>query len=231
LRVWITRSQPGARRQAGANQQAGFEVVIAPVTGVEKTGSAPPPGMFDRVFFLSEHAVRHCVDMTFCEGAEVYAVGPGTARVLDSRGLSATVPSVGGPGPGSDGLIALLDPVRVAGERVLIVAGEDGRKDLGNTLARRGAVVCENLCYRRVALAVEIAEIPAIDAILVSSQDGFRAVARLWFEAKGSPGVSVLAASKRIAVLGSSLGFDCVLTCAGASSEDFIAGLRDLQGR
>jgi len=58
VKVWITRSQPGADRQAAALRDAGHEVVVAPVIRIEATGSAPPAGPFDVLVFLSEHAVR-----------------------------------------------------------------------------------------------------------------------------------------------------------------------------
>lgn len=225
MRVWVTRSQPGADRLAQALRSCGYQVTVAPVIDVEPTNAPRPHGRFQQVIFLSEHAVRLAAGIEFCGGARVSAVGGATARALEERGVSAEVPA----NSSSEGLLLLFSDEKVTGCRVLIVAGEGGRKVLRDTLLARGARVCEYLCYRRLANPVPDESLRSVDAILIASQDGFRHVARLWFDSGGSAEISVIAASGRIAGLAAELGFKNVQISGGGAASDWIAALE--QGR
>jgi uroporphyrinogen-III synthase len=223
LAVWITRSQPGADRQAEEIGRRGHDVVVAPVIDIEPTRASEPEGPYDCVVFLSEQAVRHGGSLGYCADAEVYAVGEQTARTLESRGVPARVPETAS----SEGLIRALEDVIRAGTSVLVVAGEDGRPTLVEHLRGRAAVVSEFLCYRRVPAAVRPEQLAGVDTVLVASRDGFRHVARLWFDQGGDARLRVLAASPRIAELGGELGFRNVETARGASTEDWLTALGD----
>jgi uroporphyrinogen-III synthase len=171
-RVWVTRSQPGADRQAAELRDAGFEVVSAPVLTIERLPAEAPEGPFDHVIFLSEQAVRHCGTLERCKGATVHAVGESTARALRERGVPARVPERAD----SEGILEGLG--RPAGARILLVAGVDGRKVLRDAFLKAGAEVVEHLCYRRVGVPVPPESFEGVTTILVASQDGFRQVAR-----------------------------------------------------
>lgn len=225
MHVWITRSEPGASRQAEILRQAGHQVLVAPVLVIEPTGVPAPAAGFRCVIFLSEHAVRHGGDLGYCGGARVFAVGPATARALADAGISAEVPETAA----SEGLLEVLAAADLAGARVLIVAGEDGRKTLRDALIARGARVSEFLCYRRKPMATVPVDPAGIDVVLVGSQDGFRAFARLWFDSGGGA-VRVIAASERIAALGAGLGFPDVETAAGPAADDWIRALATRRG-
>ena len=220
-RLWVTRTEPGCSRQVRALQAAGYQALGAPVLGVEKTDAEPPPGPFRFVFFLSEQAVRLAGDLSFCAGAEVFAVGGQTAGQLAERGFAAAVPAEAS----SEGLVRSVQHLPIAGSACLIVAGEGGRKTLRDALVAASAEVTEYLCYRRVELPVAAGALADITHILVASQDGFRAMARLWFENGGDVDVKVIAASHRIAALGPELGFLNLQVAAGAADADFIAAL------
>ncbi len=221
MRVWVTRTEPGCTRQASALEAAGYAVLAAPVLGVEATGASAPAGPFRHVFFLSEQTVSAVGDLSFCAGAEIHTVGLQTRRALAAVGIRADVPDLSS----SEGLIALAESLPVSGARCLIVAGEGGRKALRDYLAGAGAVVSEYLCYRRVALDVPADELSGISHALVASQDGFRAMARLWCKSGGDADIRVIAASDRIAALGPELGFENLQVAAGAGDADFIAAL------
>jgi uroporphyrinogen-III synthase len=225
VRVLVTRSEPGASRQARALIQAGFDAVVAPVLHIEPTDAPIPDGPFQHVIFLSEQAVRYGGDLGYCAGARVHAVGETTARALAARGLSAEVPAIAS----SEGVLEQLSALPLAGSRVLIVAGEEGRKTLRDALRARGAEVLEHLCYRRVAMSEMSVDPAGIDVVLVGSQDGFRAFARLWF-GSGGPDVPVIAASARIAALGETLGFTDVRSAGGAGTGDWITALERRRG-
>ena len=215
MRVWVTRTEPGCSRQASALRAAGYDVLAAPVLGVEKTGAKAPVGPFQHVFFLSEQAVRAAGDLSFCADAGIHAVGETTERALAAAGISADVPAQSS----SEGLIGLAEGLSLADARCLIVAGEGGRKELREYLATAAAVVVEYLCYRRVTLDVPAEAFSGVSHILIASQDGFRAMARLWCESGGDAGIKVIAASDRIAALGPELGFDNLQVAAGAALE------------
>jgi uroporphyrinogen-III synthase len=222
LRLWISRSQPGAERQAEELIAAGHEVLIEPVIGVEPVDEPLPRGDFQTVIFLSEHAVRHAERLDFCDGAEVHAVGQQTRRALAGSDIDVHVAREAS----SEGLLNSVESA--SGSRVLIVAGVGGRKRVRDELLKRGAEVSEYLCYRRVPLRVDLTEHARIDGILVSSQDGFRHVARLWFESNGRADVQVLVASQRIGEIGDGLGFCNVTVTSGAASEDWIEALSNV---
>ena len=59
MRVWITRTEPGATRLAAAVEQLGFTALKAPVLRIEPCCAKPPQGPFDFALFVSEHAVVH----------------------------------------------------------------------------------------------------------------------------------------------------------------------------
>lgn len=221
MRVWVTRTEPGCARQAKALEAAGYGALAAPVLGVEATGSNRPEGPFQHVFFLSEQAVRSAGDLSFCAGAQVQAVGRQTAERLAELGVAAGVPARAS----SDGLIEVTKRLDLRDAACLIVAGEGGRTELRDYLKAASARVTEYLCYRRVRLDVSTASLDAVTHILIASQDGFRAMARLWCKGGGDADVKVIVASNRIATLGPELGFVNLQVASGAADTDFIAAL------
>lgn len=227
MRLWLTRSEPGASRQAGELEAAGHHVVCRPAIAIERLEATPPQGPFDWVFFLSEHAVRSSASLDFCEGARVMAVGERTAAVLAERGVPATVAS-----PAStEGLLALAlaePPGSLPQLSALIVAGEDGRETLAEALAERGVRVCWYHCYRRRPVARLVAP-DRVDVLLAASVQGLRVAAAAWFDGQGGADVAVLASSRRIAEEARRLGFRRVLACAGADTRAILAGVSELQ--
>jgi len=226
MRVWITRSQPGAERQAAALRQRGYDVVVQPVLGIEPL-PAPAPDPFDRVIFLSEHAVRHGLGKLDLHGVEVFAVGARTAELLESAGVSVKVPPIAS----SEGLLAMPELASVAGSAILIVCGAGGRELLVTELARRGANVQRLVCYRRRALVVLVPGVATVDVIVAASGDGLEQIARLWFGSGGSAGVALLVPSARVAERAKTLGFACVRDCGGADVGALLRQLDALRPR
>jgi uroporphyrinogen-III synthase len=225
LRVWITGSRPGADRHAEALKAHGHQPFVVPLLEIVPVRAPAPTGGYDVVVFLSEHAVRYAGDLGFCDDARVLAVGASTAAALETRGVAASYPAAAG----SEGVLELLEGS--APRRVLIVAGEAGRKTLRDTLRSAGVEVREHLCYRRQPAAAAVPAPAGVDAILVASQDGFRHLARLWFDSGGSPDVDIVAASERVAGLAQALGFRRVHVASGAATSDWLAALDVLRGR
>lgn len=230
VKVWITRSQPGADRQAAALRDAGHDVVVAPVIRIEATGSPPPAGPFDELVFLSEHAVRSGLPLLRAApwfiDARAFAVGARTASVLGDAGVRAATPEE----PTSEGLLALPAFADLHGHRVLLVRGVGGRELLERTLAERGARVARFDCYRRTPVRRLDPRVLGCQAIIAASGEGLRQVAGLWREAGGAADVPVLVPSARVAELGVAVGLPSIHDCAGADTEAWLRGLARLEG-
>ncbi len=224
--VWITRSQPGAQRQAVALRERGHQALIAPVMTISQIPGPAPSGSFTDVVFLSEHAVRFGVSRLLAAGIDlgsltVFAVGSTTAARLTEIGVQPSLPAA----TSSEGLLAMPEFANAPGRQVLIVAGEGGRDVLASGLAAGGARAQKLSVYRRQAVDRLGDDLSAVDAIAVGSGDGFEFMARLWFAADGRGDVAVFVPSQRVAALGEGLGFSRVYTCAGADADALLAGL------
>jgi uroporphyrinogen-III synthase len=80
-------------------------------------------------------------------GLRAVAISQGTKRELDTAGIAPVTVSMATAD--SEGLLAAPELQQMAGKRVLIVRGDDGRALLGKSLAARGASVEYAQCYRR----------------------------------------------------------------------------------
>jgi uroporphyrinogen-III synthase len=230
VKVWMSRSQPGAERQAADLRAAGYQVVVAPVIAIEATGARPPTGPYQRIVFLSEHAVRCGLpslvrgDATLA-GAQVLAVGRRTAAVLDQHDVRAESPGVAT----SEGLLALPQLARPVGDAILLVGGVGGRTLLSDVLTERGARVMRFECYRRTVVAALDPVVLDCDVIVAASADGLTRVAELWLGAGGRANVPVLVPSARVAARGVEVGLQSLHDCAGADSDAWLRGLEQLK--
>lgn len=226
--VWISRSRPGADRQADDLRGAGYRPLVAPVIDIEALSGQPPAGPFDLVIFLSEHAVRLGLDalrsQPWFAAAAVFAVGRRTAAALEAAGVAAGMPAT----PTSEGLLQLGSLTRVKGQGVLLVSGAGGRDMLGDTLTRRGASVGRFECYRRVAAAEVDPAVLDSDVIIAASGEGLRAAAGFWLAGGGREDVPVLVPSARVAALGMELGLSNLHACGGADSDAWLHALAQL---
>jgi uroporphyrinogen-III synthase len=130
---------------------------------------------FDLAIFISpaavEKAARHV-----SRWPRAAAVGAGTKRALESRGISPVIAPQASAD--SEALLALPEMQRMQARRVLIVRGEGGRALLGDTLRSRGAHVEYAECYRRARPDADpgplLASWPQIHAVTVSSEEGLQ---------------------------------------------------------
>ena len=226
--VWVTRTEPGARDEADQLRRAAFQPLLAPVLTIERL--RPPEPELAAVasaryaIFLSGHAVRCAPAALFprLQRAELLAVGAGTQRALAEKGHTARVPA----DERSEGLLALLNVTR--GDRVLLVAGEDGRTLLAEALAEAGCLVQKLAVYRRRSAGELPASPTAIDAVLVASGDGFRVFAQLWCAADGSRQLPVIVPSERVAAVVREGGFAAVHVADSARPEAMVACLAEV---
>jgi uroporphyrinogen-III synthase len=228
VRVWLTRSEPGASRHAALIEAAGHACVVAPVLDVEAVPGAAPDGVFDVVIFLSEHAVRLGLPRVHSllrqPGTSVLAVGARTAGVLETAGVPAAHPARAD----SEGLLQMPALLAARGSRVLLVSGAGGREVLGPALVARGAHVERFVCYQRRARPHVDIDPNRIDAIVASSADGLAQAARLWFAAGGGADLPVLVPSARVGASAVALGFRNVHDCQGPDAAAVLRVLRTL---
>ncbi len=221
MRVWITRTEPGATRLATALAEHGFEALRCPVLGIEPVARRPPRGPFAVAVFVSEHAVRH----GWRDGlaASFAAIGAATRRALRDRGADTAWPAFPDAASAANSLCA------EAPASALIVKGEGGRDTLQRRLRAHGGEVANWDVYRRVPVSCIDLAGQRIDTIVASSGDGLRLAAALWFAQERPAVVPLLVPSERVAALARDLGFAAVRRTDGANAEAVLAALRELE--
>ena len=217
MRVWVTRTEPGATRQAAVLAERGFDVLKAPVLGIEALSAAPPDGRFDVAVFVSEHAVS-CAAANGWRRGPVIAIGEAAERALRALGVEPAWPTQAS----ADGVVEVLAPNPP--HQALVVKGVGGRTTLKDWLQARGRRVLEWNVYRRVRLEPAIGN-QSIDAVVVASGDGLRAVEQLWFAERRDSHVPLLVPSERVAGLAAAMGFERVVVTAGAGAAAVVAAL------
>ena len=222
MRVWVTRTQPGADRLAAALRDAGHEAHVAPVLAISPTGQPPPEGCFDFVLFVSEHALRCAAAGSWrdaawahCPSAAIGRIGEATLREF------GVVPCLSGLENAESVTTALAETP----QRSLIVKGQGGRQLLQNWLRDHGGMVVEWDVYQRQSTAPDMAG-EALDAIVVASAEGLVATAEAWFAANGDPAVRLFVPSERIARQAARLGFGNIVVTLGANAEATVAAMR-----
>ncbi|MDE0422736.1 MAG: uroporphyrinogen-III synthase [Gammaproteobacteria bacterium] len=223
MRVWLTRTEPGATRQAATLAERGFDVLRAPVLGIEALPSAPPDGSFDVVVFVSEHAVS-CAAANGWRGGPAIAIGEAAARALRSLGVEPAWPTQAN----AEGVVEAFAPMPP--DRTLLVKGSGGTTTLQNWLRALDLEVLEWNVYRRVPLEPAISG-EGIDAIVAASGDGLRVVEQLWFAQRGDARVPLLVPSERVARLARATGFEHVVVTAGAGAATVVEALQELADR
>jgi uroporphyrinogen-III synthase len=203
--VLVTRPARQAAALVQAIRAAGGEAFAFPALDVaavpldELSEPLARLAAADIAIFISPNAAQFGMAAihasgTLPEAVEVFAVGPGTARALQARGVGGVITP---DGHDSEALLALPQLQNVAGKRVVIVRGVGGRALLADTLAARGAQVALMECYRRVRPQADAAPLLArwqaggIAAVTVTSAETLHNLAALLGEA----GMPLLAAT------------------------------------
>ena len=124
-------------------------------------------GQFAVIIFTSANAARFGVSLLEDRrDLTLAAIGPATSRALVDAGYSVAVQPDGTFD--SEGLLRHPRLEHLAGRRVLIVKGSDGRGLLEQEIVRRGAEVLTADVYRRIPAQPD-------DSVLTALLDSFRA--------------------------------------------------------
>jgi len=117
---------------------------------------------FDLIIFSSANAVRYgAALLEQRRDLPLAAIGPATARALNQAGYRVSVQS--SEGADSESLLRHPKLNAVAGERVLLIKGTQGRELLGQELARRGAQIAVAEVYRRECAHPSEAQLRALE--------------------------------------------------------------------
>ena len=224
MRVWVTRTEPGASRLSRRLTRAGHMVRNAPVLHIEGTSNAVPKGCFDFVLFVSSHAVEWAFATGWGAALQpgvAAGVGAAAETALRSRDIRPRL-------CGLANATAVTHALATPPARTLIVKGEGGRDVVQNWVRSHGASVAEWDVYRRVPARPDLGD-EAIDAIVAASGDGLRAIAEVWFARGRSGSVPLLVPSARVAGLAAACGFDNAIVTDGAADDAVVAALAKLQ--
>lgn len=156
-RILITRAPEQATELANAVEAAGGIAMTFPLLDIlprdEQLVSAeeqrlPSP---DMLIYVSANAVIHGIRWHRPDATTV-AIGPATLSRLQDHGIRDAL----NPGGGFESESLLADPVmvKVAGKRIRIIRGQDGRELMRDTLSKRGAAVDYLAVYERRARRV-----------------------------------------------------------------------------
>ena len=158
MRVWITRTEPGAFETAERIREAGFTPVVAPLLVVEPVEVAPLlPGT--AVAFTSPNGPRHFRGAT---SGTAWCVGKRTAEAAHEAGFMDVR-----TGPGDvEGLTRLV--LAEGGDPLVHWAGAHVRGRLAETLREAGRDASRVTAYRARAVASSPLDTPA-DAVLLHS--------------------------------------------------------------
>lgn len=179
--IVVTRPRELAQGLASLIERAGGVPLLFPAIEIR---DIPAPAAlqrldeFDLAIFVSPTAVDRIMrQVKFWPPAlRAAAVGAGTMRELEKRGITSVIAPVSGAD--SEALLASNDLEPVAGNRVVIFRGQGGRALLGDTLKDRGASVEYAECYRRTQPHPDPTDLleswdeGVVHAVTVSSAEG-----------------------------------------------------------
>jgi uroporphyrinogen-III synthase len=188
--IVVTRPAEQAAALARRIEREGGRAIVFPAIAIEDVDDrsrldaiVDALERFDMAVFISPNAAAKGMQAIrerrdFPPHVEVAAIGTGTARELESRGLARII--VPDARSDSEALLERPELVEVAGKRIVIFRGEGGRPALADTLRARGARVEYAECYRRSKPAADTAPLAAswsrgeIDAVIATSSEGLR---------------------------------------------------------
>jgi uroporphyrinogen-III synthase len=216
MRLWVTRSQPGAERTAEALRAKGHEVVVQPVLEIEPLAVDVDLTKAAALAFTSGHAVAAFAALSRRRNLPAYVTGQATANQARAAGFE-DVRSADGDARDLARLIVSDAP---AGE-VFWPCARDPARDLAADLAAQGIACTRLAVYRTIQGG---ASPPAdLDGILIHSARAATAVGGVLTPGR-SAGLALFALSEAAAQPLRNLAFASV-AIAPQPSESALLGL------
>jgi uroporphyrinogen-III synthase len=166
--VLVTRPELQAMPLCRLLEAQGARTLRLPAVDIKPLGDRRALAMrlgaldsFDVIIFTSANAVRFGASfLDQKRDLTLAAIGPATARALNQAGYRVAIQ----PGESFDTEGLLLHPrlEHVAGHRILMIKGGDGRQLLQQELARRGATVVSADVYERAPATPTAAALTAL---------------------------------------------------------------------
>ena len=185
--VAVTRARAQASGLAARLRELGAEVVEAPAIRIEpRSVHLPRPDTYSLVCLTSPNAVGLLfqamaaldLDARALAGAQVAAIGPGTAAELERHGIR---PDVVPERSVAESLVEALRDVPIEGRRVLVARAAEARDVLPDALRGRGAEVDVVPLYDTVAEPIDADQLAAADYVTFTSSS----TVRFFLEAAG----------------------------------------------
>jgi uroporphyrinogen-III synthase len=240
--IWLTRPAGQGAELRAALERLGARVQLLPMLVIKPLAPSPADRQklidldrYDLVFFVSTNAATLGLEAIaqwwpqYPVGILNFAVGPGTAAVLETHGLDARYPS---ERMSSEALLALPELQDIAGKKALIVRGAGGREIMAEGLRARGAAVDYAELYERALPHYDVAQLKSLmqtatpAAIVISSADAldnlraiFAPVVPAWYQ------LPLVVSSPRLSEHARTLGFQHSAVIEGASDAAIIQGL------
>jgi len=192
MRVWITRTQPGAGRTAARLEAVGLDVLISPVLEVRSRPASTDLTGFDALAFTSPNAVERFAALSRDRARPAFAVGHATTEALTLNGFSRVL-----TGDGDVGALARLIAERRPG-RVLHLAAVEQARDLAALGAGDGVHIEVRPIYETVVVRPDAA-LAAEDLVAVTVHSARAARAVLEQASTRLAGLHVLALSQACA--------------------------------
>jgi uroporphyrinogen-III synthase len=243
--IWLTRPAGQGAELRAALEQLGARVQVLPLLVIKPLQPSQADKQklidldrYDLVFFVSTNAATLGLEAIaqwwpqYPVGIRNFAVGPGTAAVLEKQGLSASYPT---ERMSSEALLALPDLQDIAGKKALIVRGAGGREIIAAGLLARGAAVDYAELYERAvpqyapAMLQELVRSATPSALVISSAEALDNLKALFAPAVAEwTQLPLVVSSPRLAEHAQVLGFQRADVIEGATDAAIIQGLRSL---
>lgn len=160
-RILITRPEPENSVTCNTLSSIGLSPVSLPMLEIQALQGEDEEAKirsqifnideFHYVIFVSKNAARYAAEwLDTCwpmlpEKIHWIGIGQGTTNALIREGI----PALSNPGNTSEALLDWLKPVKMSGQKVLIVRGVGGRTELGDKLKEKGVKISYLSLYER----------------------------------------------------------------------------------
>lgn len=243
LHVVVTRPEAQAGRFCELLEQAGAIAHRYPVMAIKAAPLAPAnlqrlhqTAYYQWAIFISANAVEHGLALLGNTAAfshtRIGAIGKQTAATLQSHGIKADlVPKAGFT---SEDFLALPAMQALAGQRILIVRGGDGREVLADTLRQRGANVDYADVYWRICppnppqRLKQLHDSGQLDIISLTSSESLHNLLGLLHPSDWVKAIPLLVGSGRIAADATQAGFtNTIIVAPNPADDSMLTALRE----